>query len=86
MFYLVNLNNHLLNNDKKKVLPCAAYLDGEYDIKDLYVGVPVIIGSGGIEKVVELNLDDEEQKHFQTSIEAVRELFDAAKNIDPSLV
>ena len=73
-------------NDKKKVLPCAAYLDGEYDIKDLYVGVPVIIGSGGIEKVVELNLDDEEQKHFQTSIEAVRELFDAAKNIDPSLV
>ena len=73
-------------NDKKKVLPCAAYLDGEYDIKDLYVGVPVIIGSGGIEKVVELNLDDEEQKHFQTSIETVRELFDAAKNIDPSLV
>ena len=71
--------------DKKRVLPCAANLSGEYGIKDLYVGVPVIIGSGGIEEVVELDLDAEEKKHFDTSIEAVNELFDAAKNIDPSL-
>ena len=71
--------------NQKKTLPCAAYLNGEYGIKDLYVGVPVIIGSGGIEQVVELDLDAEEKKHFDTSIEAVSELFDAAKNIDPSL-
>ena len=72
-------------NNKKKILPCAAHLKGEYGVSDLYVGVPVIIGSGGIEQVVELDLDPEEKKHFDTSIEAVNELFDAAKNIDPSL-
>ena len=72
-------------NDKKKTLPCAAYLNGEYGISDLYVGVPVVIGSAGIEKVVELDLDEEEKKFFKTSIEAVSELFEAAKNIDPSL-
>ena len=72
-------------NDKKKTLPCAAHLNGEYGVTDLYVGVPVIIGSGGIEQVIELDLDAEEKKHFDTSIEAVSELFDAAKNIDPSL-
>ena len=72
-------------NDKKKTLPCAAYLNGEYGVSDLYVGVPVVIGSAGIEKVVELDLDEEEKKYFKTSIEAVSELFEAAKNIDPSL-
>ena len=72
-------------NDQKKTLPCAAYLNGEYGISDLYVGVPVVIGSAGIEKVVELDLDEEEKKYFKTSIEAVSELFEAAKNIDPSL-
>ena len=72
-------------NDKKKTLPCAAHLNGEYGVTDLYVGVPVIIGSRRIEQVVELDLDAEEKKHFDTSIEAVSELFDAAKNIDPSL-
>ena len=69
----------------KKTLPCAAYLNGEYGIKDLYVGVPVIIGEKGIEKIIELKLDADEQKSFQTSIDAVRELFNAAKKIDPSL-
>ena len=71
--------------DKKRVLPCAANLSGEYGIKDLYVGVPVIIGEKGIEKIIELKLDADEQKSFQTSIDAVRELFNAAKKIDPSL-
>ncbi len=50
--------------DEKKTLPCAAYLDGEYGIKELYVGVPVVIGSQGIEKVIELELDEEEKKYF----------------------
>ena len=71
--------------DEKKTLPCAAYLNGEYGFKDIYAGVPVVIGSNGIEKVVELDLDEEEKKSFETSIEAVTELFDAAKNIDPLL-
>ena len=71
--------------NQKKPLPCAAYLNGEYGIKDLYVGVPVIIGEKGIEKIIELTLDADEQKSFQTSIDAVRELFNAAKKIDPSL-
>ena len=71
--------------NQKKTLPCAAYLNGEYGIKDLYVGVPVIIGKKGIEKIIELTLDADEQKSFQTSIDAVRELFNAAKKIDPSL-
>ena len=71
--------------DKKRMLPCAAYLSGEYNVKGLYVGVPVIIGEKGIEKIIELTLDADEQKSFQTSIDAVRELFNAAKKIDPSL-
>jgi len=71
--------------DQKKTLPCAAFLNGEYGIKDLYVGVPVVIGSKGIEKVVELELDDEEKKYFDISIDAVQSLFEAAKKIDSSL-
>ena len=69
----------------KKTLPCAAYLNGQYGVKELYVGVPVVIGSGGIEEVIELNLDDEEKKYFDISIEAVKELFEAATNIDSNL-
>tara|TARA_B100001093_G_scaffold106884_1_gene99187 strand:- start:409 stop:1371 length:963 start_codon:yes stop_codon:yes gene_type:complete len=69
----------------KKTLPCAAHLSGQYGVKDLYLGVPVIIGSNGIEEVVELILDDEEKKFFDASIDAVRELFDAAINIDTNL-
>ena len=69
----------------KKQLPCAVYLNGEYGVKDIYAGVPVIIGSNGVEKIVELDLSSEEKKNFDKSIGAVRELFDAAKKIDPDL-
>jgi len=69
----------------KKTLPCAAHLNGQYGVKDLYVGVPVVIGSNGIEEVVELSLDDEEKRYFDISIDAVKELFDAAINIDKNL-
>tara|TARA_Y100000389_G_scaffold197426_1_gene232010 strand:- start:6945 stop:7901 length:957 start_codon:yes stop_codon:yes gene_type:complete len=69
----------------KKQLPCAVYLNGEYGAKDIYAGVPVIIGSGGVEKVVELDLSADERKNFEKSIQAVKDLFDAAKKIDPEL-
>ncbi len=71
--------------DLKKQLPCAVYLNGEYDSKDVYAGVPVIIGSEGVEKIIELNLTSEEKKNFEKSVKAVRELFNAAQKIDPSL-
>ena len=71
--------------DLKKQLPCAVHLNGEYGVKDIYAGVPVIIGSNGVEKIIELNLSSEEKKNFDKSISAVRELFDAAKKIDNSL-
>ena len=71
--------------DQKKQLPCAAYLNGEYGTKDLYVGVPVVIGSNGVEKIVELELSDNEKKNFANSIKAVGDLLDAAKKIDPDL-
>ena len=71
--------------DKRKVLPCAAYLNGQYGEKDLYVGVPVIIGKGGVEKIVEIALNADEKAMFQKSADAVRGLIDACKKIDPSL-
>ena len=71
--------------DLKKQLPCAVHLNGEYGTKDIYAGVPVIIGSKGVEKVIELDLSAEERKNFDNSIKAVKELFDAAKKIDPDL-
>ena len=69
----------------KKQLPCAVYLNGEYGTKNIYAGVPVIIGSKGVEKIVELDLSKEEKENFNSSIKAVLELFDAAKKIDPNL-
>ena len=69
----------------KKQLPCAVYLNGEYGAKDIYAGVPVIIGSGGVEKVIELDLSKEERTNFENSIKAVKELFNAAKAIDADL-
>jgi len=69
----------------KKELPCAVYLDGQYGVKDIYAGVPVIIGENGVEKIIELEIDKEEKINFDNSIKAVQELFDAAKKIDPSL-
>ena len=71
--------------DLKKQLPCAVYLNGEYGIKDIYAGVPVILGSKGVEKIIELDLTVEEKANFNNSIKAVKELFDAAKKIDPNL-
>ena len=69
----------------KKQLPCAVYLDGEYGVKEIYAGVPVIIGSKGVEKIIEINLSNEEKINFDKSIDAVKELFDAAKKIDENL-
>ena len=69
----------------KKTLPCAAYLNGEYGIKNLYAGVPVVIGSQGVEKVIEIILDDKEKENFEISVKAVEELFKAAIKIDPDL-
>ena len=71
--------------DLKKQLPCAVYLKGEYGTKDLYAGVPVVIGSNGVEKIIELNLSQEEKANFEKSVKAVKDLFDAAKKIDPEL-
>ncbi len=71
--------------DQKRVLPCAAYINGEYGEKDLYVGVPVVIGAGGVERVVEIALNKAEQKMFNNSVSAVRSLVAACKNIDKSL-
>ena len=67
--------------DKKRVLPCAAWLDGQYGVEGLYVGVPVVIGAGGVERIVEINLDPEEQAMFDKSVGAVRGLVDACKAI-----
>jgi malate dehydrogenase len=71
--------------DLKKQLPCAAYLNGEYGIKNLYAGVPVVIGKQGIEKVIEIDLNNDERKNFDQSMQAVQELFNAAKKIDTNL-
>ena len=71
--------------DLKKTLPCAAYLNGEYGVKNLYVGVPVIIGKSGVEKVVEISLTDLEKKQFEISFKAVKKLYEFAKKIDLSL-
>jgi len=71
--------------DLKKQLPCAAFLNGEYDTKNVYAGVPVIIGANGVEKVVEIELNDEEKINFNNSIKAVKDLYNAAKKIDNSL-
>ena len=71
--------------DLKKVLPCAAFLNGEYGVKNIYAGVPVVIGSNGIEKVIELKLDKLEKNYFDNSIKAVRDLFEVAIKIDQEL-
>lgn len=65
--------------DKKRILPCAAYLSGPYGVEDLYVGVPVVIGASGVERIVELTLTQEEQSMFDTSVDAVRSLMSAVR-------
>tara|TARA_B100001248_G_scaffold197440_1_gene151942 strand:- start:316 stop:1269 length:954 start_codon:yes stop_codon:yes gene_type:complete len=71
--------------DQKKQLPCAAHLNGEYGFKDIYAGVPVIIGSNGVEKIIEINLSKNEKDDFDKSIKSVQDLFEAARKIDNSL-
>jgi len=72
--------------DKKRVLPCAAHLTGQYGVDDLYVGVPCVIGAGGVERIVEIELDSQARENFNTSVDAVKELLVACKQIDNSLV
>jgi malate dehydrogenase len=71
--------------DKKRVLPAAAHLTGQYGVDDLYVGVPAVIGEGGVERIVEIQLDDAAKANFQVSVDAVKELLAACKAIDGSL-
>jgi malate dehydrogenase len=71
--------------DKKRVLPCAAWLNGEYGIKDLYVGVPVVIGAKGVERIVEIELNGSERAMFEKSAAAVQGLVEACKKIAPNL-
>ena len=71
--------------DLKKTLPCAAYLNGEYGVNNLYAGVPVVIGKNGVEKIVEIELSSEEKKQFNLSIKAVKDLLVKSGEIDPKL-
>ena len=71
--------------DKKRVLPCAAYLEGQYGVSDMYVGVPTIIGAGGVERVIEIELNKSEQKQFDKSVESVAGLCEACRGIAPNL-
>jgi malate dehydrogenase len=73
-------------NDEKKLLPCAIQLDGEYGVSNVYAGVPVIIGKDGVEKIEQIDLDDNEKKEFMHSIDAVKALWEAASKIDPDLL
>jgi malate dehydrogenase len=70
--------------DKRRVLPCAAHLTGQYGVKDMYVGVPVVIGANGVEKIVEIALDAAEQEMFTKSVASVKSLVDACKTINPA--
>jgi len=72
--------------DQKRVLPCAAHLTGQYGVRDMYVGVPVIIGDKGVERIVEIDMNKSEKKAFDNSVKAVRGLIAACKKIDPSLI
>ena len=71
--------------DLKKQLPCASFLNGEYGFKNIYAGVPVIIGKSGVEKIIELDLSKDEKDKFEKSVNSVKELYESAKKIDPSL-
>ena len=71
--------------DKKRLLPCAAHLSGQYGVKDMYVGVPVIIGANGAERIIEVNLNRSEQKMFDKSVSAVQGLCEACLTIAPNL-
>ena len=72
-------------NDQKRVMPCAAYCSGQYGLNGLYVGVPVVIGAGGVEKIVDLELSSEEKAGFEKSVASVKGLIEACKTIAPAL-
>ena len=72
-------------NDEKKMVPCAAFLNGEYGIKNIYAGVPIIIGKDGVEKIEVVDLDEKEKSEFMHSVNAVKKLWEAASKIDPDL-
>jgi malate dehydrogenase len=72
--------------DKKRVLPCAAHLTGQYGLKDMYVGVPAVIGAGGVERIIEFPMDDAERAMFAKSVASVQGLIAACKEIEPALV
>ena len=65
--------------DEKRILPCAAYLNGEYGVKDIYTGVPVVLGDGGVEKIIELKLNEQEREDFDKSVKTVRSIIDELK-------
>jgi malate dehydrogenase len=71
--------------DQKRVLPCAVHVNGAYDIKDLYVGLPCVIGEKGVERIVELALTDAEKAALNKSADAVRGLIDVCKSLEPKL-
>jgi malate dehydrogenase len=71
--------------DQKRVLPCAVHVNGAYGIKDLYVGLPVVIGEAGVEKVLELDLTDDEKAGLAKSSDAVKGLIDACRKLEPRL-
>ncbi|MGR3743707.1 MAG: malate dehydrogenase, partial [Pseudooceanicola nanhaiensis] len=71
--------------DQKRVLPCAAHLDGEFGLKNMYVGVPTVIGAGGIERIVDIKMNKDEQAMFDKSVDAVKGLMEACRGIDDSL-
>jgi malate dehydrogenase len=70
--------------DKRRIMPCAAYLSGEYGVNGLYVGVPVVIGGGGVERVMEVKLDAAEKQMFENSVASVRSLIAAAGALNPA--
>jgi malate dehydrogenase len=71
--------------DKKRVLPCAARLTGQYGVDNFYVGVPVVIGANGVERIIEIKLEGEEKAQFKNSVKAVMAMMEAAKKIAPDL-
>ena len=72
-------------NNSKQILPCAVQLNGEYGFKNIYAGVPVVLGKNGVEKIEEIELDEKERNQFNRSVEAVKKLWDVATTIDPDL-
>jgi malate dehydrogenase len=71
--------------DQKRVLPCAAYLKGEYGVRDMFIGVPVVIGDKGVERVVKVRLNKDEQAMMDKSVASVTSLIDACKSVNPAL-